>query len=44
MADVVLDVEHFSGPSGFNDISFHVKEGEIVGFAGLVGAGPDRRR
>ena len=37
--DVVLDVEHFSGPSGFNDISFNVKEGEIVGFAGLVGAG-----
>jgi inositol transport system ATP-binding protein len=37
--DVVLDVEHFSGPSGFNDISFHVKKGEIVGFAGLVGAG-----
>jgi len=37
--DVVLDVEHFTGPSGFNDISFHVKKGEIVGFAGLVGAG-----
>ncbi len=37
--EVVLDVEHFSGPSGFNDVSFNVKEGEIVGFAGLVGAG-----
>ena len=37
--DVVLEVEHFSGPSGFSDVSFHVKEGEIVGFAGLVGAG-----
>jgi inositol transport system ATP-binding protein len=37
--DVVLEVEHFSGPSGFDDISFKVKEGEIVGFAGLVGAG-----
>ena len=37
--DVVLEVEHFSGPSGFHDISFNVKEGEIVGFAGLVGAG-----
>jgi inositol transport system ATP-binding protein len=37
--DVVLEVEHFSGPSGFRDVSFHVKEGEIVGFAGLVGAG-----
>jgi inositol transport system ATP-binding protein len=37
--DVVLEVEHFSGPSGFSDISFKVREGEIVGFAGLVGAG-----
>jgi inositol transport system ATP-binding protein len=36
---VVLEVEHFSGPSGFSDISFTVREGEIVGFAGLVGAG-----
>ncbi len=37
--DIVLEVEHFSGPSGFNDVSFNVREGEIVGFAGLVGAG-----
>ena len=37
--EVVLEVEHFSGPSGFSDVSFNVKEGEIVGFAGLVGAG-----
>jgi len=37
--NVVLEVEHFSGPSGFRDVSFNVKEGEIVGFAGLVGAG-----
>jgi inositol transport system ATP-binding protein len=37
--DVVLDVEHFSGPSGFADVSFNVRKGEIVGFAGLVGAG-----
>ncbi len=36
---VVLEVEHFSGPSGFDDVSFNVREGEIVGFAGLVGAG-----
>lgn len=37
--DVVLEVEHFSGPSGFTDVSFNVRKGEIVGFAGLVGAG-----
>jgi inositol transport system ATP-binding protein len=37
--EIVLEVEHFSGPSGFDDVSFNVKEGEIVGFAGLVGAG-----
>lgn len=36
---VVLEVKHFSGPTGFNDVSFNVSEGEIVGFAGLVGAG-----
>jgi inositol transport system ATP-binding protein len=39
VGDVVLEVEHFSGPSGFDDVSFNVREGEIVGFAGLVGAG-----
>jgi inositol transport system ATP-binding protein len=39
LGDVVLEVEHFSGPSGFDDVSFNVREGEIVGFAGLVGAG-----
>ena len=37
--NVVLEVEHFSGPSGFDDVSFNVRQGEIVGFAGLVGAG-----
>jgi inositol transport system ATP-binding protein len=37
--EVVLEVENFSGPSGFCDVSFNVRKGEIVGFAGLVGAG-----
>jgi len=37
--EIVLEVEQFSGPSGFHDVSFNVKKGEIVGFAGLVGAG-----
>lgn len=34
----VLDVKGLSGEA-FNDVSFHVCEGEIVGFAGLMGAG-----
>lgn len=31
-------VENISGP-GFENVSFHAKKGEIIGFAGLVGAG-----
>ncbi len=34
----VLRVENLSG-GVFRDVSFHVRAGEIVGFAGLVGAG-----
>lgn len=34
----VLEVSHLSG-EGFDDVSFHVCEGEILGFYGLVGAG-----
>ena len=36
---VVLEVENFSGCKGFRNVSFHLKAGEIIGFAGLVGAG-----
>lgn len=36
---VVLSVDRLAGVDGFDDISFDVREGEIVGFFGLVGAG-----
>ncbi|MDR1612546.1 MAG: sugar ABC transporter ATP-binding protein [Planctomycetota bacterium] len=36
--DIVLSVRNFSGP-GFEDVSFDLNQGEILCFAGLVGAG-----
>jgi ABC-type sugar transport system ATPase subunit len=35
----LLRVEKLSSPVGFTDVSFSVRAGEVVGFAGLVGAG-----
>jgi len=35
----LLRVEGFSGGTGFQDISFSLRRGEILGFVGLVGAG-----
>lgn len=35
----ILEVEHLNAPGLFEDVSFRVNKGEIVGFAGLVGAG-----
>ena len=35
----MLEVEGLTSPGNFEDISFDLKNGEIVGFAGLMGAG-----
>jgi len=38
--ETLLEVANLSSPEGsFNDVSFSVKAGEIVGLAGLIGAG-----
>ena len=39
IGDVVLEVKNLSTKNFLKDISFNVRAGEIVGFAGLVGAG-----
>ena len=38
-ADIVLQVEHLSVPGRVADATFSLHRGEILGFAGLVGAG-----
>ncbi len=37
--EALLSVKNLSSPGHFRDVSFDIKAGEIVGFAGLVGAG-----
>jgi len=39
VGDKLLEVEGLSSKNVFKDINFHVRKGEIIGFAGLVGAG-----
>ena len=39
IGDVVLEVEGLTLPGKFDDISFKVRRGEVVGVGGLVGAG-----
>ncbi|MBB6480692.1 sugar ABC transporter ATP-binding protein [Spirochaeta isovalerica] len=38
-AETVLKVEHLNAGKMVNDVSFSLKKGEILGFAGLMGAG-----
>jgi ABC-type sugar transport system ATPase subunit len=38
-AEVAVEVRSLSGPPNIRDVSFRVRKGEIVGLAGLVGAG-----
>ncbi len=37
--DIVLEVRNLNRGKVLQDVNFHVKRGEIVGFAGLMGAG-----
>ncbi len=37
--DIVLEAEHISNGAEVKDVSFTLRKGEILGFAGLVGAG-----
>ena len=39
IGDVVMKVEHLNAGRMVQDVSFDVRKGEILGFAGLVGAG-----
>jgi rhamnose transport system ATP-binding protein len=39
IGEIVLDVRHLTRAGAFVDVSFQLRRGEILGFAGLVGAG-----
>ena len=39
IGEPVLEVEHFTQSGVFEDVNFTVHKGEILGFAGLIGAG-----
>ena len=39
IGDKILEVKCLTSPGKFEDINFYLRKGEIVGFAGLMGAG-----
>jgi rhamnose transport system ATP-binding protein len=39
IGEVLLDVQHLTRAGIFEDVSFQLRRGEILGFSGLVGAG-----
>jgi len=39
LGDIIFSVENLFKKGEFRDISFEIREGEVLGFAGLVGAG-----
>jgi len=39
LGDELLRVENLSSPGKFRDVSFTLRAGEVLGFAGLIGAG-----
>lgn len=39
IGDIAFEAQNLSSHGEFKDISFHVRKGEIIGFAGLVGSG-----
>lgn len=39
LEEIVLEAKHFSSPGVFEDVSFELHKGEILGFSGLIGSG-----
>ena len=39
LGDVILEVKNLTAPKAFRNININVREGEVVGIAGLLGAG-----
>lgn len=39
IGDIILETKHLTAPKAFSDVNINVRAGEVVGIAGLVGAG-----